>query len=725
MTVQTTESVAIAFGNGVTVNFPVGFKFNADADLVVSIVDPIAGTSSIKNLDSDYTVAGAGADGGGSVTFSIAPASGLVVKVSRIVDFTQLTDLRNQGKYFAEIHEDAFDLFVMMIQQLQGGINTAMRLNDAGTEWEGEGFPVSNIGDPVDAQDAATKSWTEQTVGALISLIQGPINNSNNVLYIFPDGSAHAVQDLADKVDPALGAVGIGWRGRNAGEALDQFRYIETFGPTDTPANTKATMQSAINWCATNNVRLRARASEYTVDLSVSSITIPSNFRCDLDGAWIKRATGNSTPHDMWINADTAAGNTGLDIRNVRFDGQRQADSLTSATVAHRFCGLRLVKCSGYLENVRADNTVNGEIQAEGTRGGIMLDRSVDIRASRLFADGTAGSGVFPYQGKNYIEGVWTKNNTGSGFTSYGCDDNDFHHIYSDGSGYSGVSVNGERMRCSFLGSKNSPLNYAGVNIGHDAAGNRATGSVIVGVTAESAAGWGITCIGSPNVTGRGWRSTGAAVNNLRVVNSPNLDIDYRGESGGTDTFVSGAGDHFMRVNISGASANGLATGGSTTKVTMDPLSLITGCGTAGGTTGAVNVANNTEVIVRGKIINNLRYGVISNGASALADIRGATVSGNTVADFLSASSGVLRHERVRTSLVDAMSGSVTAGAGVTTVTVNNANSQAVARVRVWPGNATAVGKQPFVNAVSPGVSFTFTLPSAAAGTEVYYWEII
>lgn len=504
------------------------------------------------------------------------------------------------------------------------------------------------------------------------------------------------------------------------------FRTIESFGLVDTPANTLVTMQAAIDYCAANNILLVNGSSEYTVDFSSSSITIPDNFRCDLGNAWIKRATGNTTPQDMWINVDTTLGNTGIDIRNVRFDGQRTADSLTNVTPSHRFCGLRLVKCSGYLENVRADNTVNGEIQVEGTRGGIMLDQSADMRAFKLYASGTNGSGVFPYQGKNYILGVWATNNTGSGFTSFGCDDNDFHHIYSDGSGFSGVSVNGERMRCSFLSSKNSPLNYAGVNIGHDAAGNRATGSIIDNVMVESALGWGITCIGSPDVSGANWVASGSTVNNLRVVNSPGLDVTYKGlASLSTDTFISGGGDpHMIKAYITDAAFNGLATGGSSTRVIMHDQSYITGCGTAGGTTGAVNAADTTTVEVRGKIENNLRYGVISNGATALADIIGATVRGSGVSNFLSASSGVLRHERVRTS-TDAMQGTVTATASATTVTVNNGNSQAVDRVLVWAGNSSAVMRQPFVNTVSPGVSFTFTLPSAAAGTEVYYWRII
>lgn len=504
-------------------------------------------------------------------------------------------------------------------------------------------------------------------------------------------------------------------------------RTIESFGSVDTPVNTKTTLQAAINFCASNNILLVAGSSEYTVDLSTSSITLPNNFKCDLGNAWIKRATGNTTPQDMWINSDTTNGNTGLDIRNVRFDGQRQADSLTNATAAHRFCGLRLVKCSGYLENVRVNNTVNGEIQVEGNRGGIMFDQSVDISAFRLFADGTMGSGVFCYQGKNYIHGVWTKNNTGSGFTSYGCDDNDFHHIYSDGSGYSGVSVNGERMRCSYLCSKNSPVGFAGVNIGHDNNGNRATDSQIDNVMVESAAGWGITCIGSPNVSGSNWRSSGSAVRNLWVSNSAGVRIaEYKGrQCAGNDAVFEGAGDHFIDADISGSAFSGIVAGTSA-RVTVSAESLLTGNGTGGGTTGALLAQAGTEIIFRGKAINNLRYGAISSGVSALVRLPGALVTGNTVANTLATSSGTITYENTRLSNTDQMEGTFTIASGTSSLVVNNGNVTSANRIVILPGDAAGrTAGQPVITAVSAGVSFTATLSGNAAANALYRYMII
>jgi hypothetical protein len=54
--------------------------------------------------------------------------------VTRVVDILQLTDLRNQGKFFAEVHEDAFDLLTMIAQQHESGIKSALRVAESDPE---------------------------------------------------------------------------------------------------------------------------------------------------------------------------------------------------------------------------------------------------------------------------------------------------------------------------------------------------------------------------------------------------------------------------------------------------------------------------------------------------------------------------------------------------------------------------------------------------------------
>ena len=129
MTVQTNTNVANFLGNGAA-TYPIGFKFNSAADLVVQKTVIATGVTTTLTLNSDYSVAGAGIEEGGSITFNQAPASAESIKVTRVVDLLQLTDLRNQGKFYAEVHEEVFDKLVMIDQQQQTEINDANAKSD-------------------------------------------------------------------------------------------------------------------------------------------------------------------------------------------------------------------------------------------------------------------------------------------------------------------------------------------------------------------------------------------------------------------------------------------------------------------------------------------------------------------------------------------------------------------------------------------------------------------
>ena len=116
MTVSTTTSTAQFDPNGVTINFPFAFRFFAATDLKV-FWQKVDGTIQLLTLNSNYTVQGVGNDSGGSITTIGTPLPNGLLVVSRIMVATQLTSFRNQGEFFAEIHEDAFDKLVMLVQQ--------------------------------------------------------------------------------------------------------------------------------------------------------------------------------------------------------------------------------------------------------------------------------------------------------------------------------------------------------------------------------------------------------------------------------------------------------------------------------------------------------------------------------------------------------------------------------------------------------------------------------
>tara|TARA_Y100000782_G_scaffold108494_1_gene132192 strand:- start:15462 stop:17735 length:2274 start_codon:yes stop_codon:yes gene_type:complete len=210
MTVQTSSNVATGIGNGVTTVFPVGYKFNEESDLVVLRIDDATSAAETLTLNSDYTVQGAGNEAGGSVTMAAPLAVGKTLTITRIVDILQLTDLRNQGKFFAEVHEDSFDKFIMIMQQLFQAVGDSLQLNAARNRWDAKGRRIINVGDPVDAQDAVTKSWLEAYITALVQSDIGPAQVAASVLYVAPSGDIVRVQDMSNASDPSLGAALLG-----------------------------------------------------------------------------------------------------------------------------------------------------------------------------------------------------------------------------------------------------------------------------------------------------------------------------------------------------------------------------------------------------------------------------------------------------------------------------------------------------------------------------------
>ena len=169
MTVSTEVNENTYTGNGITTVFPYQFRIFNKSDLVVQVVDLNENVTTLT-LDTNYTVSGAGGYRGGNVTLTAPLASGWRISIARELELTQDTDLRNQGKFFPETHEDVFDRLTMLIQQIFRRFGLALRKpSSIANYYDALGNYIRNVRDPSNAQDAATKNYVDSVSGANLS----------------------------------------------------------------------------------------------------------------------------------------------------------------------------------------------------------------------------------------------------------------------------------------------------------------------------------------------------------------------------------------------------------------------------------------------------------------------------------------------------------------------------------------------------------------------------
>lgn len=130
MSVSSTATKNSHSGNGSTTAFAYGFKIFADADLEV-IIRSSTGTETTKTITTHYTVAGAGNDAGGTVTFTTGntPASGETVVIRRKLTLTQGTDYVENDPFPADSHEDGLDRLTFIAQGIQEELDRSFKVS--------------------------------------------------------------------------------------------------------------------------------------------------------------------------------------------------------------------------------------------------------------------------------------------------------------------------------------------------------------------------------------------------------------------------------------------------------------------------------------------------------------------------------------------------------------------------------------------------------------------
>lgn len=162
MTVSTQVSRNEYTGNGATTQYDFTFRILDKSHLLVQTLDTSENIVTLT-LGTDYTVTGVNRYNGGKVVLTSALPAGYKISIERSTPVTQEASIRNQGGFFPEIHEDAFDKLTMLVQQAYGWWSglSLRKPSWLANYYDALNNRIRNLRDPSLAQDAATKKYVD------------------------------------------------------------------------------------------------------------------------------------------------------------------------------------------------------------------------------------------------------------------------------------------------------------------------------------------------------------------------------------------------------------------------------------------------------------------------------------------------------------------------------------------------------------------------------------
>ena len=201
MTVSTQVSRNEYTGNGATTQYDFTFRILDKSHLLVQTLDTSESIVTLT-LGTDYTVTGVNRYNGGKVVLTSALPVGYKISIERSTPVTQEASIRNQGGFFPEIHEDAFDKLTMLVQQAYGWWSglSLRKPSWLANYYDALNNRIRNLRDPSQAQDAATKGYTDSAD----SNLQQQINVNQSRALRVPEAAVGMVPAVAGRKNKIL-----------------------------------------------------------------------------------------------------------------------------------------------------------------------------------------------------------------------------------------------------------------------------------------------------------------------------------------------------------------------------------------------------------------------------------------------------------------------------------------------------------------------------------------
>ena len=385
MTVSTTKAEQVYTGNAAATTFATNFKLLEASHLIVRIRTIATGAEVTKTLDVDYSISGLEADAGATVTYPISgsplPATEQIVLI-RSVPFEQNTSIKNQTGFFPSVLENAYDLIVMMAQQVNDKAKRSLQFA-VGSTFSQE-LPLLS-GNRTLVTNAGGTAFIQ---GPTVTAIESAEANATAAAASAVDAAASAAAaalfdpDNFQPIDATLTSISA------LGTAANKFAYttdVDTWAEADVTAAGRALLDDADAAAQRTTLDLSAIASKTgdAGDIAYHTGTDWARLAKGAEGQVLLQGASapewGNQPIKAWVNFN----GTGT----VAIRASENVSSITdNGTNNYTVNLVTPMPDSNYVVNVSMDTLIQTNNQAQGTPQVINLT----VNGFDLFVDGTS-----------------------------------------------------------------------------------------------------------------------------------------------------------------------------------------------------------------------------------------------------------------------------------------------------------------------------------------------
>ena len=321
MTISTETSRDDYTGNDSTAVYAYTYRVFSEDDLVVLVRETSSGTETTLTKTTDYTVDGVGDVGGGDVTLAGTGKAwqgtgsqldtGYSLTIRRVVDLTQQTDIRNQGAFYPEVHEDQFDKLVMQNQAQQDDLVRSARMPQS--------VPSSDFDTTLPADIVGEVGVTVMTNPSGDGFVVGPTSSE----IASASGYASAAANSATEADTSATSAGISET--NASDSETAAAASAAAAAASAGSVEKVGYSGIGGWASTNIFTPYFTTSDVNTlsafatlsNNTTTGVKLTINQDCHISG-WVQSGDGTASTLAVILNSLNDAQNPTADQPNTQ-----------------------------------------------------------------------------------------------------------------------------------------------------------------------------------------------------------------------------------------------------------------------------------------------------------------------------------------------------------------------------------------------------------------------